>query len=39
VFSIRPAVGTPYVSRLATDGKLLAAAFEAGQAATRAAFA
>ena len=39
VFSIRPAAGTPYVSRLATDGKLLAAAFEAGQAATRAAFA
>ena len=38
VFSIRPAAGTPYVSRLATDGKLLAAAFEAGRAATRAAF-
>jgi hypothetical protein len=39
VFSIRPAPGTPYVSRLATDGKLLAAAFEAGRAAARAAFA
>jgi predicted patatin/cPLA2 family phospholipase len=39
VFSIRPAPGTPHVSRLATDGKLLAAAFEAGRAASRAVFA
>ncbi len=38
VFSIRPAAGSPEVSRLATDGKLLLAAFEAGRAATRAAF-
>jgi predicted patatin/cPLA2 family phospholipase len=37
VFSIRPAADSPDVSRLATDGKLLAAAFEAGQAAARAA--
>jgi predicted patatin/cPLA2 family phospholipase len=39
VFSIRPAAGTPEVSRLATDGRLLRAAFEAGRAATRAALA
>jgi predicted patatin/cPLA2 family phospholipase len=39
VFSIRPAADSPEVSRLATDGKLLRAAFEAGRAATRAAFA
>jgi predicted patatin/cPLA2 family phospholipase len=39
VFSIRPAANSPEVSRLATDGKLLRAAFEAGRAATRAAFA
>jgi predicted patatin/cPLA2 family phospholipase len=38
VFSIRPAADSPEVSRLATDGKLLLAAFEAGRAATRAAF-
>jgi predicted patatin/cPLA2 family phospholipase len=38
VFSIRPAADSPEVSRLATDGKLLQAAFEAGRAATRAAF-
>jgi predicted patatin/cPLA2 family phospholipase len=38
VFSIRPAADSPDVSRLATDGKLLRAAFEAGRAATRAAF-
>jgi predicted acylesterase/phospholipase RssA len=38
VFSIRPAADSPEVSRLATDGKLLRAAFEAGRAATRAAF-
>jgi predicted patatin/cPLA2 family phospholipase len=38
VFSIRPAAGSPQVSRLATDGKLLRAAFDAGEAATRAAF-
>jgi predicted patatin/cPLA2 family phospholipase len=37
VFSIRPPAGSPEVSRLATDGKLLLAAFEAGQAAARAA--
>jgi hypothetical protein len=39
VFSIRPAVGSPYVSRLARDGKLLVAAFEAGRTAVHAAFA
>jgi predicted patatin/cPLA2 family phospholipase len=39
VFSIRPAADSPEVSRLATDGKLLLAAFEAGRAAARAAFA
>ena len=33
VFSIRPAEGSPYVSRLARDGKLLLAAFEAGRTA------
>jgi predicted patatin/cPLA2 family phospholipase len=38
VFSIRPATDSPEVSRLATDGKLLLAAFEAGRAAARAAF-
>jgi predicted patatin/cPLA2 family phospholipase len=37
VFSIRPAADSPVVSRLATDGKLLRAAFEAGRAAARAA--
>ena len=39
VFSIRPLAGSPTVSRLATDGRLLRAAFEAGRAATHAAFA
>ena len=39
VFSIRPAADSPVVSRLATDGKLLRAAFEAGRAAARAALA
>ena len=39
VYSVRPAAGTPHVSRLATDPKLLAAAFEAGRAAIRATFA
>jgi predicted acylesterase/phospholipase RssA len=39
VFSIRPLPGSPAVSRLATDGRLLRAAFEAGRAATHAAFA
>ena len=39
VFSIRPLAGSPTVSRLATDGRLLRAAFEAGRDATRAAFA
>ena len=39
VFSIRPPAESPQVSRLATDGRLLQAAFEAGHAATRAAFA
>ena len=37
VFSIRPSADSPAVSRLATDGKLLLAAFEAGRAAIRAA--
>ena len=37
VFSIRPAVGSPAVSRLATNGALLQAALEAGRAAARAA--
>ena len=39
VFSIRPLAGSPEVSRLATDGRLLEAAFEAGRAATHAALA
>jgi len=39
VCSIRPLAGSPAVSRLATDGRLLRAAFEAGRAATHAAFA
>lgn len=39
VFSIRPPLGSPQVSRLATDGRLLRAAFETGRAATHAAFA
>ena len=38
VFSIRPLAGSPAVSRLATDGRLLRAAFESGRAATHAAF-
>ena len=38
VFSIRPAADSPEVSRLATDGELLRAAFEAGRAAARATF-
>ncbi len=37
-FSIRPPAGTPPVSRLATDGRLLRSAFESGRAATHAAF-
>ena len=36
-FSIRPPAGSPEVSRLATDGRLLRAAFEAGRSATHAA--
>jgi len=36
VFSIRPAPSSPEVSRLATNGKLLAAAFEAGRIAAQA---
>jgi predicted patatin/cPLA2 family phospholipase len=39
VFSIRPAAASPQVSRLATDGPLLRAAFESGQAAARTALA
>ena len=39
VFSVRPPAGSPAVSRLATDGRLLHAAFEAGRAATHAVFA
>jgi predicted acylesterase/phospholipase RssA len=39
VFSIRPLAGSPAVSRLATDGRLLRAAFESGRTATHAAFA
>ncbi len=39
VFSIRPLAGSPAVGRLATDGRLLQAAFESGRAATHAAFA
>jgi predicted acylesterase/phospholipase RssA len=35
----RPLAGSPAVSRLATDGRLLRAAFEAGRDATHAAFA
>ena len=35
VLSIRPAPGSPEVSRLATDGALLRAALEAGRAAAR----
>jgi predicted patatin/cPLA2 family phospholipase len=38
VYSIRPAADSPEVSRLATEGTLLRAAFAAGEAATRAAF-
>ena len=38
VFSIRPADGSPMVSRLATDGALLQAALESGHAAALAAF-
>jgi predicted patatin/cPLA2 family phospholipase len=38
VLSIRPAADSPYVSRLATGGPLLLAAFEAGRAAVHAAF-
>jgi len=38
VFSIRPPAGSPAVSRLATDGRLLQAAFASGRAATHAAF-
>jgi len=38
VFSIRPPAGSPAVSRLATDGRLLRAAFASGSAATHAAF-
>ena len=38
VFSIRPPAGSPAVSRLATDGPLLRAAFESGRAAAHAAF-
>ncbi len=39
VFSIRPPPGSPVVSRLATDGRLLREAFESGRAATHATFA
>jgi hypothetical protein len=39
VFSIRPPAGSPVVSRLATDGRLLRKAFESGRAATHATFA
>src|ERR1700677_2351734 len=39
VHSIRPAAGSPSVSRLAPGGPLLLAAFEAGRAAVYAAFA
>jgi predicted patatin/cPLA2 family phospholipase len=38
VYSIRPAPDWPAVGRLATDAPLLRAAFEAGRAATHAAF-
>ena len=37
VLSIRPPASSPEVSRLATDGKLLLAAFEAGRVAARTA--
>jgi predicted acylesterase/phospholipase RssA len=37
-FSIRPAATAPVVSRLATDGQLLAAAFEAGREAVHTLF-
>jgi predicted acylesterase/phospholipase RssA len=37
-FSVRPPAGAPLVSRLTTDGALLAAAFEAGREAVRDAF-
>ena len=37
VFSIRPPADSPVVSRLATDGRLLRAAFESGRTATHAA--
>jgi hypothetical protein len=37
-FSIRPPAGSPPVSRLTTDGALLAAAFEAGRGAVLEAF-
>jgi predicted patatin/cPLA2 family phospholipase len=37
-FSIRPPAGAPAVSRLATDGRLLRAAFESDRAATHTAF-
>jgi predicted patatin/cPLA2 family phospholipase len=39
ILSIRPAADSPVVSRLATDGPLLLAAFEAGRAAVHAIFA
>ncbi len=39
VFSIRPPADSPVVSRLATDGRLLRAAFESGRAATHASLA
>jgi hypothetical protein len=39
VFSIRPPAGSPAVSRLATDGRVLRAAFESGRASAHAAFA
>jgi predicted patatin/cPLA2 family phospholipase len=38
LFSIRPPAGSPAVSRLATDGRLLRAAFESGRTATHATF-
>ena len=38
IFSIRPPASSPEVSRLATDGRLLRAAFESGRAATHTAF-
>ena len=36
VYSVVPAEDSPYVSRLASDGRVLAAAFEAGRTAVRA---